>query len=749
MPLSLPVLDDRTFEQLLDEAKRRIPVHTPEWTNFQVESDPGVTIVQLFASLVDSLLYRANRIPERNRLKFLQLLGIPLRPPAAAEGLVTIRNDRAPIEPLVLDRDAVVTAGNVSFLTRDGVTVLPVEAQVYYKRKISRDDPAYDTFKTKYEAVLAARESSEGAAEAPAPPPVTSPPLAAETPAAGGFELAFYETTLMPAPTPSIPAPVVDIANAAIDRAVYVALLAPANVDAAVVREALAHATLSLGVVPALGDQVPPLPARRRGVRVDRAARLVYELPDTREPGEARWGRPRMLEEPDVLSDVGIVKLELPDATRLDTWTFSEPITEGTGDFPPRIEDDEVRGRVVTWLRVRLDTSGATATSAARVTWIGINAARVRQAIPVVREDLGRGTGEPDQTVTLANRPVLESGAVLEIQGDTAETWRQWRRTDDLLTADITDEVFALDPESGQIRFGRVRPGRDRAIRASYEYGGGRQGNVPIGAIKTSPHPRLGGGFKLENPLPTWGGDEGESVAEGERNIPLYLRHRDRLVTERDFQQIARRTPGVDVGRVDVLPLVHPSTPATSAPGVVTVMVVPRYDPVRPFWPSPDRLFLRAVCAHLDPRRLLTTEVHVRGPAYVPVHVSVGVQVMAGHVRDVVLRGVRRRLDEYLAALPPGGPEAQGWPLGKRLLRKDLEAVVTRVSGVEFVTGLEMAAASAERVEEYELRGLELPLLVKSSVREGDVEPVSAIVGTAPTAQPPRIVPVPVSRAKC
>ena len=62
MPLQLPVLDNRNFEQLLAEAKRRIPVYTPEWTNFEVDSDPGITIVQLFAFLTENLLYRADRI---------------------------------------------------------------------------------------------------------------------------------------------------------------------------------------------------------------------------------------------------------------------------------------------------------------------------------------------------------------------------------------------------------------------------------------------------------------------------------------------------------------------------------------------------------------------------------------------------------------------------------------------------------------------------------------------------------------
>ena len=99
MPITLPVLDDRNYEQILEEALRRIPVYTPEWTSYRVESDPGVTIVQLFAFLTESLLYRANRIPELNRLKFLQLLNVPLRPASAADGLIAIQNERGPSRP--------------------------------------------------------------------------------------------------------------------------------------------------------------------------------------------------------------------------------------------------------------------------------------------------------------------------------------------------------------------------------------------------------------------------------------------------------------------------------------------------------------------------------------------------------------------------------------------------------------------------------------------------------------------------
>ena len=45
MPLTIPTLDDRRYAELLDEALARIPIHNPEWTNFN-RSDPGVTHTQ-------------------------------------------------------------------------------------------------------------------------------------------------------------------------------------------------------------------------------------------------------------------------------------------------------------------------------------------------------------------------------------------------------------------------------------------------------------------------------------------------------------------------------------------------------------------------------------------------------------------------------------------------------------------------------------------------------------------------------
>src|SRR5215217_5681867 len=115
MPLQIPSIDDRRYQDLLNEALARIPVHNPEWTNFN-KSDPGVTLLELFAFLTENLLYRSNQIPERNRRKFLQLLGVPLLPAASARGIVALRNERGgPPQSLTLTEGVEVRAGQVPF----------------------------------------------------------------------------------------------------------------------------------------------------------------------------------------------------------------------------------------------------------------------------------------------------------------------------------------------------------------------------------------------------------------------------------------------------------------------------------------------------------------------------------------------------------------------------------------------------------------------------------------------------------
>ena len=86
--LPAPNLDDRHFQDLVDDAKRLVQRRCPTWTDHNV-SDPGVTLIEAFAQMTDQLIYRLNRVPDLHYVKFLELIGVELRPPAAARGEVT------------------------------------------------------------------------------------------------------------------------------------------------------------------------------------------------------------------------------------------------------------------------------------------------------------------------------------------------------------------------------------------------------------------------------------------------------------------------------------------------------------------------------------------------------------------------------------------------------------------------------------------------------------------------------------
>ncbi|MFH8251396.1 putative baseplate assembly protein [Microbacterium sp. B2969] len=88
MPLPIPNLDDRDFDRLVADARALIAARSPEWTDLS-PSDPGITLLEAFAYLTDTLLYRVNRIPEKAFVQFLELIGVRVMPPAAASVDVT------------------------------------------------------------------------------------------------------------------------------------------------------------------------------------------------------------------------------------------------------------------------------------------------------------------------------------------------------------------------------------------------------------------------------------------------------------------------------------------------------------------------------------------------------------------------------------------------------------------------------------------------------------------------------------
>jgi hypothetical protein len=779
MPLTIPSLDDRTYQDLRDEALARIPVHTPEWTNFN-ESDPGVTLIELFAFLTENLLYRSNQIPDRNRRKFLALLGIPLQAATSAVGLVALNNDRGPLQTITLNAGLEVRAGQVPFRTEQGLDVLPIEGQLFYKRVLADPPPELREY---YNQLYAS---------------FLRPPLAATA--------QLYET--VPFPQPGTAG--VDLGLETVDSSLWLALLVRAadkpaeNTERAReelrnrVREQIAGKTLSLGLVPSLVDASRHLAPGGQDAAED-MPRLQFEMPiggTLPVVASQRVPRYRLLDAAgpaDVLAQPGVMQITLPAAAELRLWDNLDPLEAGVMDFPPALEDTNLNDRVLTWVRLRAATG-----TPARLLWVGINATGVSQRAHVANELLPPGTGTPDQVVVLSKTPVLPDSVRLTV---TAQGKAEiWQAIDDLTSAgpevpvpaprqppgapllknDLV-KVFTLNPESGEIRFGDgmrgARPPFGATIRADYDYGVGRAGNVNADAINSGP--ALPAGLKVTNPVPTWGGAEAETVSAGEKQIAAYLQHRDRLVTAPDFETITRRTPGVDIARVDVLPAFNPELGGNEpgdAPGAVTLMVIPKYDPAQPEAPSPDRLFLNTICAYIDSRRLVTTEVFLRGPIYKPIWVSVGISVIAGESIATVREAVKSALKQFLSPLPampdealepqtspftaPQGVDAgRGWPLHKPVVALELMAVASRVPGVALINNVLLAEGLADATPQVEMHGLQLPQVAGMVVTVGEPLALSQLRGMA-TPLPgqgepgdggtaPQLVPIPVIPEEC
>lgn len=130
MALPAPHLDDRRFQQFVDDAKRHIQRRNPEWTDHNV-SDPGITLIEAVAHMVDQLVYRLNRVPDKNYLAFLDLLGVRLFPPVAARARVTFWLSAPQPEPVVLPAGTEVaterteTEESVVFATERDVLIPP------------------------------------------------------------------------------------------------------------------------------------------------------------------------------------------------------------------------------------------------------------------------------------------------------------------------------------------------------------------------------------------------------------------------------------------------------------------------------------------------------------------------------------------------------------------------------------------------------------------------------------------------
>jgi hypothetical protein len=731
MTLPVPILDDRSYEQLRDELTARIPVYLPEWTDLG-PSDPGITLLELVAHLGESLLYRFNQIPDQTRLWLMHLLQVQPHPPRAATGLVTFTaTTPTRLPPLEVPAGTSLLAGALPFRVEADLTVLPLTVTAV--AKAVGTEPTDPILLEEYQQVLQAAGLDPARAR-----PYDEVVLAAQ-PSAPGF-------------TP------LEVSRA-VDHALWVAVHpAYEDRDADAMRTgllgeggALGRSPLVLGVVPdtefpAATDVDPCFgpDAAASGPTGRPALQWQVSIRSATDPAVTEYLPVTVVRDStDGLRRQGTIALQLP-AQRLGDLGVgvpADPDLAGVDDRPPGLVDGPP---VLFWLRV----SSPGAPPLARLRWLGANAADVAQVADAVPELLGTGTGLSSQELALAHAPVATG--TLRLQVLELDEWIPWQVVETFAASGPGDRHVVLDAGAGRVRCGdsvrgRVFPAGGAVRATAYRYGGGLAGLVPARAV-TGNAP---GGLTVTNPVPTVGGADAEPLTAALERIPGELSRHDRAVTGDDFAALARI---VGVGRTECLPRFDPVRRAFGAAGVVTVVVWPAADPQHPDAPTADTALLRAVCARLDERRLVTTELYVVPPTYHRVAVSVGIAVKTGFSALAVRRWVGLVLHQYLAPLPPFGPDGAGWPLGHRVHGPELEAAALQVDGVDFVEQIRVADLEADPAVEgtVALAPWEVPALAELAVVEG-TPPEPGTGGTTPPRSPdgPVPVPVPVPKDEC
>jgi hypothetical protein len=671
VPLLPPALDDRAYDDIVQDMLANIPAHTPEWTNPQ-PGDPGRTLIELFAWLADTILYRANLIPERQRIAFLKLLGQSMQPASPATGVVSLVLDPSSVAPISVAAPATLTGG-VPFETLGDIDLLPVAAQAYIKAPLTADQ------------------------QSAAKPLLTGLQQLYNLPALP----AGYTTTPVFANNLADPNGI-DLIHGTTDQNLWLALLAAKPENLPAVQKAIGGANgpqiLNVGFAPALA--VPGL----------YSVPQLYNASATPAPVQATWqmsqpppaaGQPTAYTTLKVLGDTtlgltqpGIVQLMLPQGPLIGAPSNNVRTDgqAGVGMKPPRIDDPSIAARLLAWVRLSVQ-------SALTVSWAGVNAVQIDQRKTYNSIVIGVSDGSANQQFALPQAQVDPSTFVLDVDMPGLG-FQAWQQTDDLAVLRGPVAAYLLDPEAGTVTFGNQLQGmiipagrrvRVRTMRA----GGSAAGNLSAGTLTSIQAFDTAGNsvtqtITVQQPLATRGGADAETLAAAEQRLPALLRHQDRAVTAADYQNLTEEIPGSGIARVEVLPLFKPQTRTPNVPGVVSVMVIPDKDGVQNPCPRADRPMLQTVYQYLSPRTPVAAEMYVIASEYVGLGIAVAVEVKTGYQLQQVAQAVETALRSYLWPIAPGGPNATGWPLGRHARSLELEVVVSQVPGVIEVNGLDL-----------------------------------------------------------
>ena len=625
MALPIPNLDNRRFQDIVDEAKRLIPHYCPEWTDHNV-SDPGVAMIELFAWMTELLLYRVNQVPEKNYIKFLELIGVKLEPPRSARAPVTFYLSAPLLVDCTLPKETEVatvrteTNPAIIFTTETDLTIRPPNVLGAFTRSARRD----------HENEWVTHELRR---------------------------LSLPNQSIKLFPNPPVPG-----------DAFYLALE----------KDHSDHVmALIMGCENAGGAGIdpsnPPLEWQVWCGGLTRWSPCEVEYDGTKG-----------------FNVDGEIILHLPSMSQGEFqnmrayWLRCQLTKAQAGprhyDISPEIERlfrVEARGasvgarHAITVQNEILGESDGTAGQTFKL----LNA-------PILARD-------PTIDYLIVQPPDGESERWEEVTDFADSEMGDRHFTLDGLDGTLSLGPALLQPDGSVYRFGAVPPKGSVLQFSRYQYGGGVAGNVPKGALTVlkSSIPYVA---QVNNRQATLGGRDSQSLDDAKLRAARSLRTRTRAVTAEDFEYLASQIPGIaracclgpgaqpgdpadpKPGQLFVIALPDVKTPS----GQFTLDQLLLSAELR-----------ATVLDELNKRCVLGVGVDVRPPTYIWVAVQAKLR---GHEQsDPAVATKTRELAEaalyqYLNPFT-GGSQGNGWPFGRDLHLSEVYGVLQRIPAVEFV----------------------------------------------------------------
>jgi len=672
--LPKPNLDDRDYEDLVKECLLRIPRYCPEWTNYN-PSDPGVTLIELFAWLTDQMLSRFNQVPRRNYITFLELLGIRLQPPNPATTELTfylvgnLPEAYTIVAGTEVATERTVTQPAIIFTTDRPLTIGQPKIQHFLVGEEAPDIP--QVLRDRFTNFWSMDNNGHWS----------------------GPELSLFS----------------DIPQSG--NCFYLVL----DPDEPLEGNVIAFTVKGQEATPTgINPNFPP--RRWEAWNGNGWQPIVLSESDDETQGFSfsniaqRGGNP---------VDGADVILHLP---------INFPVAHFTA----------YRGRWLRCVCTELAVGQPAYSRSPRIVGlaaVAIGGTVTATQCEIIEDDLlGESNGDPGQTFQMQRSPVLarqeDEYLIVIPPGGIPQRWQEVK---DFADSKPSDLHYTIDSTTSTLQFGplvreaaqlkqatelraRVQTGgaqpvlpatgtleqqygaippRGSSLRMfRYRTGGGAAGNVQGGTLEIlkTAVPYVA---SVTNHIPARDGSDAETLEQAAIRAPQMLRTRDRAVTPEDFEVLAIRSGQGAVARAHCL-----RTSGKQA-GTVRLLIVPQpsMDGIRRGEGiHPDNLTLtpaleQQIIAYLDQRRLLGVQVLCSQPDYIGIAVQAEVALKPEYNNVAAQAEIQRQI---LVALYQffnpitGGADAKGWPLGQPAYPNDAIAVLQQFNAIRYIGTMQL-----------------------------------------------------------